>query len=190
MRAALDTLYRLSGWASALLIAGICALVTAQVALNAADKIIGALGMPALGLTIPSYSDFTGFFLAGASFLALASTMRAGGHIRVALVLDRLPPAPRRWVEALCLAAAAGVALFFTWFIGALATESWHFNDLSSGMVAVPLWIPQAVMTVGLAVLSVALLDDLAAVLAGRTPSYADKGENLLSGEPDLSGEV
>jgi TRAP-type C4-dicarboxylate transport system permease small subunit len=190
MRAALDTLYRLSGWAAALLILGICALVTAQVALNATDKVIGAMGMPPLGLTIPSYADFTGFFLAAASFLALASTLRSGGHIRVGLLLDRLPVAARRWVEASCLGAAAAVALFFTWFIGALAGGSLRFNDLSSGMVAVPLWIPQAAMTAGLAVLSLALLDDLAAVLAGRTPSYADKGENLLSGDPDLSGEV
>ena len=190
MRPALDTLYRLSGWAAALLIVGICALVTAQVTLNAIDRVIALMGMQALGLTIPSYSDFTGFFLAGASFLALASTLRSGGHIRVALLIDRLPRAARRWVEALCLVAAAAVALFFTWFIGALAAESLHFGDVSSGMVAVPLWIPQAAMTLGLAVLSVALLDDLFAVLRGHTASYADKGENLLSGEPDLSGEV
>jgi hypothetical protein len=48
-------------------------------------------------------------------------------------------------------------------------------------MIAVPIWIPQTAMFLGLVVLSVALFDELVAVCKGCVPSYAGKGENLLT---------
>jgi TRAP-type C4-dicarboxylate transport system permease small subunit len=93
-------------------------------------------------------------------------------------------------VEILCLAAAAAATLYFGFYLAVLAEESLRFNDLSSGMIAVPLWIPQASMVAGTAILATALLDDLVAVLTGRPPSYAGRGENLLGQTPDVTGEV
>jgi len=181
MRRMLDGLYALSGWAAALFIVAIAALVAAQVSLNLADKVLGGLGLPRLGVTIPSYADFTGFFLAAASFLALAGTFRAGGHIRVTLLTSRLGGAAGRMVEVFAVALAAAATLYFTWFTGLLVLESLEFGDMSSGMVAVPIWIPQSGMLAGLAVLSVALIDELSGLLRGDKPSYAGKGEDLLA---------
>lgn len=98
MRRVLDTLYRAAGGLAALFILAIVVLVFAQVGLNLADKITVGLTGKGLGVTIPSYADFTGFFLAAASFLALAYTLRAGGHIRVSLVTQALgSAAATRW---------------------------------------------------------------------------------------------
>ncbi|GJL82342.1 MAG: membrane protein [marine bacterium B5-7] len=180
MRALLDRLYAVSGGIAASCIVAICVVVMAQVMLNLADRIAAAFFGGAIGLTIPSYSDFTGFFLAAASFLALAYTFRAGGHIRVTLVIGLLPEGVQRWVEIGCVAIAAAVGVFATWYAVALTHESFVYNDLSSGMVAVPIWIPQAAMTGGLIVLSIALIDDLICQLAGKPASYAGKGEGLL----------
>ncbi|NNK14741.1 MAG: TRAP transporter small permease, partial [Desulfofustis sp.] len=91
MRKFLDSLYLASGWAAAFFIAAICSLVVAQVCLNLIDRISGLITGTAIGLTIPSYADFTGFFLAAASFLALAHTLRQGAHIRVTLLISHLP---------------------------------------------------------------------------------------------------
>jgi len=44
-----------------------------------------AVALP-LPSTIPSYSDFSGFMLAAATFLAMPYTFRSGGHIKVSLV--------------------------------------------------------------------------------------------------------
>lgn len=181
MRRMLDGLYAISGWAAALFIVAIAALVAAQVGLNLAEKVLAGLGLPRLGLTIPSYADFTGFFLAAASFLALAGTFRAGGHIRVTLLTARLGGAAGRAVEVVAVALAAAATLFFTWFTALLVLESREYGDMSSGMVAVPIWIPQSAMLAGLAVLSVALIDELAGLLRGAPPSYAGKGEDLLA---------
>lgn len=188
MRNFLNLLYKASGWAAALCILTICTLVMAQVILNLIDKIAGAVFDTAIGLTIPSYSDFTGFFLAGASFLALAYTLREGGHIRVTLFLQQLPHKYQHVAEVWCLSLVLFITGFFTWYTGSLVVESWVFDDLSSGMIAVPLWIPQSSILVGLAILSIALLDELLCILTGGDASYEGKGENLLEKTDDEAG--
>jgi TRAP-type C4-dicarboxylate transport system permease small subunit len=175
VRAFLNGLYRLSGGLAAASIVGICALVAAQVMLNAVDRVAALLTGEAIGMTIPSYADFTGFLLSSATFLALAYTLRMGGHIRVTLVLQNLPTRPRVAVEAWCLAAACGLSGYFAWYTAGLVRESHAFGDVSSGMVAVPLWIPQTAMLAGLIVLTIALADELQAVLRGRRPTYLDE---------------
>ena len=160
----------------------ICGLVVCQVMLNLVDRVSTLFTGSAIGLTIPSYSDFTGFLLAAASFLSLAYTLRQGDHIRVTLIVSRLPQKIQPFVEIWCIAFALAVSAYFAWYTASLTYESYSYHDLSSGMIAVPLWIPQLSMLVGLVVLSIALLDELIVVLRGGSPSYAEEGEGLLTG--------
>jgi TRAP-type C4-dicarboxylate transport system permease small subunit len=177
MRKFLDNLYRLSGGIAAGFIALICLTVVLQVGANIIDKFFGwYLGAP-LGLIVPSYAEFTGFFLTAATFFGLAYTLRSGTHIRVSLIISRLNGRLRKAFEIWCLSAAAALVGYFAWFAANLVRESYVFGDLSVGMVALPIWIPQIPMMAGLAVLFVALVDDLIAVLSGRAPSYEGKGE-------------
>lgn len=181
MRSILNTLYRAAGGLAALFIMAIAGLVFAQVGLNLADKISAAITGRGVGLTIPSYSDFTGFFLAASTFLGLAYTLREGGHIRVTLITGRLPDGARRGTEIAVTAIALAMTSFATWYMIQLVLESHEFGDKSSGMVSVPLWIPQIPVALGLAILSIALFDDLVDLLRGRPPSWEGKGENLLN---------
>ncbi len=167
LRQALDRLYLGSGLLAATFIALIFLLVLGQVSLNAIDRISGLLMGSAIGLTIPSYADFTGFFLAAASFLALAYTLRQGEHIRVTLFLSHFSDRVRRWFEVWCLAVSSALTLYFTWYTLLLVRESYSYHDLSSGMIAVPIWIPQLAMFLGLLVLAIALLDSLFTSLFG-----------------------
>lgn len=52
-----------------------------------------------------------------------------------------------------------------------LVWQSRSFNDISQGVDAKPLWIPQIGMAVGCAVLLIGFVDDLVMRLAGRAPS-------------------
>lgn len=174
MRALLDWLYRASGAVAAFFLFAICVVVLLQVGANLIDAVIKAFGGAPIGLVIPSYAEFTGYFLAAASFLALAYTLRAGDHIRVELVLQRLGAGVRRAAEIWCAAASAAVSMYFTWYSTGLVFESIEFGDLSPGIVPVPLWIPQAAMALGLAVLAIALLDDLVRLLRGGAPRDAN----------------
>ncbi len=181
MRKGLDTLYRGSCWIAAGCIAAICLLVVCQVSLNLIDRLSSLLTGSAIGLTIPSYADFTGYFLAAASFMALAFTLREGGHIRVSLIISHFSPGLRHVTEIWCIGLASCMSFFFTWYTFSLTHESFIYNDLSPGMVAVPIWIPQSAMLAGLIVLSIALLDELICVIRGNKPSYDGKGESLMA---------
>lgn len=184
MRQFLDKLYNLSGWAAGGFIAAICAVVILQVILNLIDRIASIMTGSAIGLTLPSYADFTGFFLAAASFLALAYTLKDGGHIRVSLVLQMLSKKAQRFFEIWCLFVASAIAVFFTIYTSFLVYESFAYNDLSPGIIPIPIWMPMMPMLIGLAIFATALVDDLFRVIYGHSPSYAGKGENLLEDDP------
>jgi TRAP-type C4-dicarboxylate transport system permease small subunit len=183
MRTFLDWLYRASGAVAAFFLVAICVVVLLQVGANLIDALIKAFGGEPIGLVIPSYAEFAGFFLAAASFLALAYTLRAGGHIRVELVLQRFGPRGRHTAEIWCVAASAAVSLYFTWYCAGLVLESIEFRDVSPGIVPVPLWIPQTAMALGLAVLAIALLDELVSLLRGGTPRYAQSAPGAAEHE-------
>ncbi|GLQ36123.1 membrane protein [Amylibacter marinus] len=161
-----ERLYDLSGKIAGGLILAICLLITAQIILNA----FGRLAPGILPSTIPSYADFSGFMLAGATFLAMAHTLRAGGHIRVNLVTNMLPLRIQFYFEALILTVSAGLVAFITWFMAGLVQESLHYGDVSNGIVPIELWIPQSIATFGLGLLCVAILHTLVDLLRAGKP--------------------
>lgn len=172
MRRFLDTLYRVSGALAAAFLIAIVVVVLLQVGANIIDWAVKLVTGRAIGLVVPSYAELTGFFLAAASFLALAYTLRAGGHIRVSLLLQHMTGAKSWLFEVWCCAAGAALAGYFAVYSIDLVYESFEYNDLSSGILPVPLWIPQTGVALGLVVLMIALLDELVAVLRGQEPSY------------------
>ena len=164
IRKALDWLYVGSGAIASLLIAAICLLVCSQVVFNLITRLAGG----SVNWTIPSYADFAGYFLAASSFLALAYTLRQGGHIRVNLVLTRLPITTRLVAEIFSITACTVISFFATFHMTKLCLESFQFGDLSPGIIAVPLWIPQTSVLLGLAILTIALIDSLFVTLTSR----------------------
>lgn len=173
MRRTLNGLYFASGALSAAFLVAICLVVLAQVGCNLIDAVITLFGGVPIGLVIPSYAEFAGFFLSAASFFALAYTLRKGEHIRVLLILHLLPSRVQRIAEFWCVAAALFVSAYFAWYAWKLVAESLEFNDMSPGIVPVALWIPQSAMAIGLSVLAIAFLDELIGLLRGRDASYA-----------------
>lgn len=173
MGRALDRLYLAAGILAGGCIVAICLLISAQIALNG----LGRAFPGTVPTTIPSYADFAGFLLAAATFLALAHTLRAGGHVRVTLVTGRLP---RGWgvaADAVVLVLGLALAGTLTWFMGALTAESLHYGDMSVGIVPVPLALPQGVATAGLALLCVALAQTLVELAVRRSPILTAPGE-------------
>ena len=141
---------------------------------------------------VPSYAEFTGFFLVAASFLALANALRHGSHIRVVLVIRGLKDRARRRIELWCTGSGAAFSAYFTWFTVEMVVESYPFNDISPGIVPGPIWIPQVSMAVGLVVLTIALADEFLTVLSGRRPAYAkgDEGEFSEARRDRPAGDV
>ena len=186
MRRALDSLYRLSGAAAATFLLAICGVVLLQVGSNMPDSAAVLMVGERIGLVVPSYSEFTGYFLVAASFLAMANALRAGSHIRVSLLIRVLPRGPRRLVELWSTAAGTGLSAFFAWYAIDMVLDSYRYNDVSPGIIAIPIWIPQSSMALGLVIFVIALADEFVTLLRGGTPEYEKGDHGQLTGHmPD-----
>lgn len=169
MRRALDGLYAVSGALAGLFLALIFAVIIIQVGMNIVDRVASLTVGRAFGLSIPSYADIAGFFLAGTSFLGLAATLRAGDLIRVNLLLESLPSGPRRIFELWATGIGAFISGYATWHSMILAMNAYRYNELSTGVIAIPMWIPQISMILGLAILTIALADGFVSCLLHGT---------------------
>jgi TRAP-type C4-dicarboxylate transport system permease small subunit len=124
------------------------------------------------GWDLPGLDAYAGYAIAASLFLALPSTLLRGEHIRVTLLLERLPPRWRGAFEWWCLAAAFGVALYLAWFAIRLVWVSYATHDVSPAADATPLWIPQLAMALGCAGFAAAF---------GQALTARWRGEDLVS---------
>jgi TRAP-type C4-dicarboxylate transport system permease small subunit len=160
VRAALELLYRTSGRLAGFFLVAIALLSLAQI------------GGRLLGFAAHSFDEFAGYCMAASSFLGLAYTLRASEHIRMTLVVHRTRGAARQALELACLAASVLLVGFFAWYAADMVWFSYATHDVSQGLVPIALWVPQTGMALGLAILLVALLDDLVVVLTGGAPTH------------------
>ena len=143
----IDVLGRLDGWLGALCLAMLTCLMIAEVTVRALSNVFP--GVPA---DIPVAWEYSSYLMAAAFTFGAAMTLRAGGHIRVTLVLARVTPATRRWIETVLGALGVG----FTGFLAvAMVRFTWNsfISDQTSISSATPLWIPQVFVTFGVCLL-------------------------------------
>lgn len=117
---------------------------------------IAAFGVVLLGVVarevhwdIPGLDAYAGYAIAAALFLALPGTLQHGDHIRVTLLLDRVPTRWRAALEWWCLTVAFGLAVYIAWYAVRLVWVSHATHDISPAADASPLWIPQISMALG-----------------------------------------
>lgn len=154
MRKFLDFLYTASGWLAGIGMIGILAAVS--------FTIVGRM----FGFSIGGVDSYAGYCMAGAGFLALASTLKHGEHIRVTLLLNSLHN--KRPLELFALFVAVLISGFLAWYSIQLVYQSWLYQDISTGIDATPMWIPQISMAVGTVVFFIAFLDEFALELMGK----------------------
>lgn len=159
MRCFLNKIYVASGSLAAIFLVGILLAIFWQVVSRW------------LGRTADA-SELAGMCLAASTFFGLAYTFREGGHVRINLIVSRLPPAIQRWVELFNCLVGLVVVSFSGFNMWLLTIQSWDFEDISPGLLAMPFWIPQTGVAVGLTIFSIALLDEVIWLLQGGRPRY------------------
>lgn len=184
MRKALDSVYGAALVGACVAMCLIAALVLIQVVGRIADRVADWLGIARIGVSIPSLAEIGGFLFVAAAFLALPATLRTAGHVRVTLALRLFGATGERVLTVLVLLASLGLAGFALYALSVQTTASFERGSVSYGLIAIPLWIPQAVMTLGLGVFAVALLDELVAALRGE-PAFrvAERSRQASEGE-------
>jgi len=159
MRRTLDGLYEGAGWLAGAFMVGTLLAILAS--------IFGRL----LHFDVPGADAYAGYCMAAGAFLALAATLRRGEHIRVTLLLSHLGAKAGRAAEIGCHAAAVLLSGALAWFSVRLVWQSRAFGDVSQGMDATPLWLPQIAMAVGTTLLFIAFVDDLIVYVRGGNPA-------------------
>lgn len=192
----MDRAFAASHLLACIAIASLAGMIVVQVAARALDGALKALGLPATGFIVPSLAEFAGFLFVAGTFLALGSTLRHGVHIRVTLLLDHVPAGLARALRV--LAALVGAALFAvaTWYAAELVIDSFRFNDVSYGIVAIPLGIPQSAMAVGLAVFTLAMVAEAVRAASGddaredEVPTLGNEAPTPAAGEDAAAGDT
>ena len=164
MRRALDALYDTTLWLAALCMVGLLVMVLLSISGRE------------LHFHVPGTDAYAGYLMAGAGFLALASTLKRGEHIRVTLLTSALHGRAKKALELWALGAASALALLFAYYSARLVWQSHVLNDISTANDATPLWLPQIGMAVGTLVLAIALIDEFVLELRGeRTAPVTDE---------------
>lgn len=159
MRKSLNLLYRISGAGAALSLLMIVVIIFGQVTFNIIDYVAHALFDKRFGLLIPSYAQLSGYALGFATFLSLAMALRHNAHIRVTLLEIRLKPTIRRWTHTFVALLGVIIAILISYSLIELTIDSWRWNNTATGLLRIPLWIPQSGLAIGSVVFSIACID-------------------------------
>jgi len=158
---AIDMLGRLDGWLGAACLVALTCLMLGEVLVRALSDIF-----PWVPADIPIAWEYSSYLMAAAFTFGAAMTLRAGGHIRVSLLLANATPSLRRLLDI----ASAAVALVFMAFL-AYAMVKFTYASFAKGQTSIqsetPVWIPQAAVTFGMVLLALQFLARLIQALLG-----------------------
>ena len=160
IRTLLDGLYRVAGYLAGVFLILIFLLM------------MGLSVGRQIGVNIPAGDDLASWCMAAMAFLGLAHTFKSGEMIRVGLLLDHLQGGTRRVFEIFSLVVGLAFVGYFAWLAVQLTYDSYRFNDMAQGVLAVPLWIPQLGYAAGLVILFIAFVDEFVHVIRGGDPRY------------------
>jgi TRAP-type C4-dicarboxylate transport system permease small subunit len=160
LRKYLDLVYDTAGYAAAFFVFLIFAAMIAQTV------------MREVGLSTGGTDDLVAWFSAAAFFLALAHAFRHGDFVRVSLLLERLGERGKRVMETAALAVATVFTAYLAYWAVRYVYESWQYREMSTGVIIVPIWVPQLSFSVGAVLLFIAVADQLVLVLRGGKPVY------------------
>lgn len=133
---------------------------------------IGAALTRPLGISLSGNDDLVSWMCAAAAFLPMAQAFRRGDFVRMLLVLDQLSPRRRRLAEIIALLIALVASATLAGWANYGVYESWRYEEMSIGLLVVPIWIPQLSFAIGTLVLLIAVVDELTTTLRGGKPAY------------------
>jgi TRAP-type C4-dicarboxylate transport system permease small subunit len=160
--AAIDRIAKLDGWLGALCLVLLCLLMIAGIVVRTLSTVVSWLPRD-----IPIAWEYSSYLMAVTFTFGAALTLRAGGHIRVRLLLSNASPRLTFLLE--CISAAAGFA-FATFFSIAMTHFAYRSFVLDERSLAssTPLWVPQAFVAFGAVLLAFQLLARLGQLCLGE----------------------
>jgi TRAP-type C4-dicarboxylate transport system permease small subunit len=116
--------------------------------------------------------EMGGYALALGGMFALAYTLRTGGHVRIDVLLPKLPVHAQRvlgYGAMVIMIVFASVVALYCW---RLAWDSWETGATAMSFLQTPLVVPQALMAFGMTMLAV---EALAILVVGVAESIGSR---------------
>lgn len=111
--------------------------------------------------------ELSRLFLIWAVFASAAWLLAANGHIRVTVVVERLPRVLRRVASVTALLFVAIVSTFVAWHGLPIALQSLEVGRTTGSMLDIPQWWSQAAIPFGFALMALEAFALALGVLAG-----------------------
>jgi len=133
-----------------------------------------------LGFSTEATTELTGYLMAIGMSWGLAGTLLERGHVRIDVLVRRLPLGARVWLHIASLVAMVATTAFFLYGAFSLARDSFELGSTDLSSLRTPMAVPQGLWAAGFALL---LLTALALVLrsvAGVLRGEADQVDRTL----------
>lgn len=119
--------------------------------------VILQVGSRWLHLDILGVSEFAGYFMAISAFLMAPYALITGAHVRMDLFLSKSSGYIKKCIVSGCLIAGNAVSIYIAYYAVKYVQVSHMLGDVSQGIDATPLWIPQSGMAIGAVLFAVAM---------------------------------
>jgi TRAP-type C4-dicarboxylate transport system permease small subunit len=160
----IDVITKLDGWLGALCLTMLCLLMIAGIIVRTFSTLISWFPRD-----IPVAWEYSSYLMAVTFTFGAALTLRAGGHIRVRLLLSNSPPMVVRILELIVTVIALGFAIFFSVAMSRFAWRAYVLDERSLAS-STPLWIPESLVAFGAVLLALQLLARLGQLLINEPP--------------------
>lgn len=140
---ALDRLADLTGRAAAAFAAALMVCVAAYIIYEIVLRNVFATSTYVV-------DEVVGYAVGAMTLLAMAHTFRSGDMIRVRILFARLPDRGRRMLEILCVLLTLLPLSLVAFYFARSALRSWTEGAVGTGLLAVPLWVPEGIFLIGL----------------------------------------
>ena len=136
----------------AMFVAGLCyLLITLLICFDIAARHL-------LGFSSEATIELTGYMMAVGMTWGLAGTLFERGHVRIDVLVQKMPLRVRVWLHLASLVALIVSTGFYPWGAVSLARDSFSFDATDLSTLRTPLVIPQGLWAAGFALLLLAAL--------------------------------
>lgn len=105
--------------------------------------------------------EFSAYMLVALSYLGLAYTWRKGGHVRVTIIFNHLPPKLAHWLRLFSLIISLGFIIAMTMSAWGMVTYSKMIGMRSDTWLTIELFWPQLPVLVGFILLTLILVSEI-----------------------------
>ena len=153
---------------------------------------IEIVGRKLFAFSFQGTDDIGGYVLAIIAVVGASYTMAMRGHTRVDVFLVRMSASWQRWLNTLAMVTLAGFACFAAWRGSTVLLESIEFQSVASNPLQTPLWQPQLVWMIGLALFALIAVSYAvhAVILLARGSSELNRFYGPQSAQDELDAEL